>query len=117
MRRRVEFILGIIAGIIGILSGIFDGVIGDFMQVVSVTPIMIISNYFLEKTGTILVILSILGIVGAILANSNSILAGIFMLVAAFGGFLISMFVYILPATLFTIAGLMCFLRTPKYDE
>ena len=117
MGRRAEFILGIIAGIIGILSGLFDGVIGGFMEAISVAPVMIISNYFLEKTGTILVILSILGIVGAILANSNSVLAGIFMLVAAFGGFLISMFVYILPAALFTIAGLMCFLRTPKYDE
>lgn len=117
MKRKTEFVLGIIGGIIGILSGIFDGVIGRVMQVVSVTPIMTISNYLLEKSGTILVILSVLGIVGAIIVNSNNILAGIFMLIAGVGGFLIAMFVYMLPAILFTIAGLMCFLRKPQYYE
>lgn len=117
MRRRAEFVLGIIAGIIGILSGIFEGLIGGMLGVMSVTPMMGIANYFLEKSGTILVILSVLGIVGAILANSNNVLAGIFMLIAAVGGFLIAMFVYMLPAVLFVIAGLMCLLRTPKYKN
>ncbi|MGL4762856.1 MAG: DUF4064 domain-containing protein [Sarcina sp.] len=114
MRRRAEFILGIIAGIIGIIVGLFDGIIGGFMNLMPMNNIMGLENYFLEKTGTILVILSILGIVGAILANSNSTLAGVFMLISGLGGFLISMFLYMLPAILFTVAGLMCILRMPK---
>lgn len=115
MKRRAEFVLGIIAGILGVLAGLFDGVIGGFMNLMPMNSMMGIENYFLEKTGTILVVLSILGIVGAIIASSNNVLAGVFMLIAGFGGFLIAMFLYMLPAILFTVAGLMCLLRTPKY--
>ncbi|MGL4449737.1 MAG: DUF4064 domain-containing protein [Sarcina sp.] len=118
MKRRAEFVLGIIAGVLGILGGLFEGVIGEVMNLTTtVLPIMGLENYILEKSGTVLVILSILGIVGAILANSSNILAGIFMLIAAGIGFLISMFIYMIPAIIFAVAGLMCLLRTPKYTN
>ena len=104
--RKNEFILGIIAGVIGIfisIGGLLLGFIGSSLGLGSGSIIV----------AAITAIVSIVGLIGAILVRKESkekistwtmIGVGIIGLIAA--GFL-----YIVPALLFIIAGIMVLTR------
>ncbi|PEY30759.1 hypothetical protein CN354_24205 [Bacillus cereus] len=60
------------------------------------------------------VALSILGIVGSVMVKSKAKVGGAMMTIAAIGGFICISFIYILPAVLLLIGGLMGLLRKEK---
>jgi hypothetical protein len=62
-------------------------------------------------TGIIALVLSILGIVGAVLVKKKAVVGSILMLIAAIGGFICLSWTYIVSAVLFLIAGLLGLFR------
>lgn len=101
-RRTTEFVLGLIGGIFGVIAGIIALFIGGLGEA-----------FGAEGTGTIgglafgAIIFSVLGIIGSVLVRSKGKLGGIFMTVAAVGGFICVSAFYILPGVLLLIPGLM----------
>jgi len=98
----VEFILGLIGGIIGFLAGVVAigiGVLGSAFAVKESSSLI--------GLGIGGVIFSIIGIVGAAIVKSNTKNAGYLMIISAIGGlFCISVF-YILSFILLIIGGVM----------
>lgn len=109
MNRTTEFILGLIGGIFGIISALMALFIGS-----AATAIGASGGSSVSCLGIVALILSILGLVGGCIVKSKTKLAGIFMIVAAVGGFIcVSMF-YILPGILLLIGGIMALVKKNK---
>ncbi|MFJ8531494.1 DUF4064 domain-containing protein [Bacillus sp. NPDC094106] len=109
MKRTTEFVLGLIGGIFGILCAfiaLFIGGIASAMEADGANSVI--------GLGWLAVLLSILGIVGSVVVRSNAKAGGIMMTIAAIGGFICVSFVYILPAVLLLIGGLMGIFRKDK---
>ena len=106
MKRTKEFVLGLIGGIFGIIGSLMAMFIGGAATAFG-------SSHGSTITGSAIIalILSILGIIGSVIATNKTTLAGIFLIAAAIIGFICIFMFYILPGILLLIAGLMCFLR------
>ncbi|HFK1548840.1 DUF4064 domain-containing protein [Bacillus albus] len=109
MKRTTEFVLGLIGGIFGILCAfiaLFIGGVASAMEAEGASNVI--------GLGWVAVALSILGIVGSVMVKSKAKVGGAMMTIAAIGGFICISFIYILPAVLLLIGGLMGILRKEK---
>ena len=98
----VEFILGLIGGLIGFFAGIAALVIGGLASAFSVDGG---SNIIGLGFGAI--IFSIVGIVGAAIVKSKTKIAGYLMIISAIGGLICISAFYILSFILLIIGGIM----------
>ncbi|PRP93743.1 hypothetical protein TUN_44790 [Bacillus sp. M21] len=109
MKRTTEFVLGLIGGIFGILCAfiaLFIGGVASAMEAEGAGSVI--------GLGWAAVALSILGIVGSVMVKSKAKVGGAMMTIAAIGGFICISFIYILPAVLLLIGGLMGIFRKEK---
>lgn len=109
MKRTAEFVLGLIGGIFGILCAfiaLFIGRVASAMEAEGASNVI--------GLGWAAVVLSILGIVGSVMVKSKAKVGGAMMTIAAIGGFICISFIYILPAVLLLIGGLMGIFRKEK---
>lgn len=109
MKRTTEFVLGLIGGIFGILCAciaLFIGGVASAMEAEGASNVI--------GLGWAAVALSILGIVGSVMVKSKAKVGGAMMTIAAIGGFICISFIYILPAVLLLIGGLMGIFRKEK---
>ncbi|MED3394434.1 DUF4064 domain-containing protein [Bacillus wiedmannii] len=109
MKRTTEFVLGLIGGIFGILCAfiaLFIGGVASAMEAEGASNVI--------GLGWVAVALSILGIVGSVMVKSKAKVGGAMMTIAAIGGFICISFIYILPAVLLLIGGLMGIFRKEK---
>jgi hypothetical protein len=98
----VEFILGLLGGIIGFFAGVAAIVIGSLGSAFAVNGASSIVGL-----GLLALVFSIIGIIGAAIVKSKTKTAGYLMIISAIGGlFCISAF-YILSFILLIIAGVM----------
>jgi len=106
MNRTAEFVLGLIGGIFGFIGAIMALFVGGVDAAFSDTGTSQVTSL-----GWSAFLFSILAIVGSVVIRSRSTLGGVFLVVAAIGGFIsISMF-YLVPGILILIAGIMGFVR------
>ena len=98
----VEFILGLIGGIIGFFAGIAAILIGSIASAFSVNSA---SNVIGLGFGAI--IFSIIGIVGTAIVKSKTKIAGYLMIISAVGGLICISAFYILSFILLIIGGIM----------
>lgn len=101
-KRTVELVLGLIGGILGIIAGIYAMNIGGLASVFQVDKAVTVNNF-----GIGAILLSIVGIIGAVVVRSKGKLGGIFMIIAALGGLLCITYFYIPSGILLVIPGLM----------
>lgn len=106
MKRTAEFVLGLIGGILGILASLSGVLFGAVATAMNVDAGGVVSG---ASWGAL--ILSILGIVGASMIKKKTLVASIFLLVAAIGGFICLSVIYVIPAILLLIAGIMGLVR------
>lgn len=113
-KRTVEFILGLIGGILGFLAAMAAlalGALAGGLGAAIDSEEAMQSGAFVITLGFAAIVFSIIGIIGAALVKSKPKVSGVLMLVSAFGGlFSISMF-YSLSFILLLIAGLMAILK------
>lgn len=105
-KRTVEFVLGLIGGILGFFGAIFALAVGGIVGVFGAEGASTVSNL-----GWAGIFFSILGIVGAALVKSKTKLAGWLMIVSAVGGVISISFAYALSFILLIIAGLMAVIK------
>ena len=98
----VEFILGLIGGIIGFLAGFAAIAIGGLGSAMSVNGASGIIGL-----GIGAIIFSIIGIIGAAIVKNKTKIAGYLMIISAIGGLICVSAFYILSFVLLIIAGLM----------
>lgn len=112
MKRTVEFIFGLIGGIIGFicaLAALFIGGIGEAFNAEGAETV--------GNLGVAAIVFSIIAIIGAALVKSKPKFAGVLFVISAIGGFIsISMF-YILPGILILIAGIMALFKKEQEDK
>ncbi|MDA2311012.1 DUF4064 domain-containing protein [Bacillus cereus group sp. MYBK32-1] len=116
MKNKLEFILGLIGGILGILFSsfaIFIGFISDLGPIMDSTTGEIPTNTTMIL-GSISLIASILGIIGSILIKTKRTLGSLIMIISAIVGFLCISIVYILPGVFFLVSSLMIIFRKNK---
>ena len=98
----VEFILGLIGGIIGFLAGgvaIIVGSLGSAFALSGASDVI--------GLGVGAIIFSIIGIIGAAIVKSKTKIAGYLMIISAIGGLICISAFYILSFILLIIAGIM----------
>ncbi|MEH7439314.1 DUF4064 domain-containing protein [Neobacillus drentensis] len=101
-KRTLELVLGLLGGIGGLFAGVFALFFRGLDVAFNGTGTSLLGNLGLSA-----IMFSVLGIVGSILVRKNGKLGGLFMTLAAIGGF-ISVFVfYIVPGILLLIPGIM----------
>ncbi|MDO8633758.1 MAG: DUF4064 domain-containing protein [archaeon] len=112
--RTVEFVLGLIGGILGffgalaaLLLGGLAGAIGEAVESKEVVD----SSSFIVVLGFAAIIFSIVGIVGSVLVRNKPRLGGALMLVSAIGGLISISWFYSLSFILLLIGGLMGVLK------
>lgn len=112
--RTVEFVLGLIGGILGffaaiaaILLGGLGAAIGEAVENQETAS----SGSFIILLGFAAIIFSIVGIVGAALVKGKPKLGGALMLVSAIGGLISISWFYSLSFILLLIGGLMGILK------
>jgi len=105
MKRKVEFVLGLVGGILGIISGISAMTIGGIGTTFNVV------GSDVGSLGISAMILSTIGIIGAVIVNSKTKTGGWFMVIAAVGGVISVSIFYILPGVLLITGGLMALLK------
>lgn len=95
MKKTTEFVLGLIGGIFGIIGSLMAIFIGGAATAFG-------SSHGSTITGSALIVLivSILGIIGSVIASKQTMLAGIFLIAAAVIGFICIFMFYILPGIL-----------------
>jgi len=98
----VEFILGLIGGIIGFFAGIAALLIGSLASAFSVS-----GGSTAIGLGFGAILFSIIGIVGAALVKSKTKIAGYLMIISAIGGLICVSVFYILSFILLIIGGIM----------
>ena len=105
-KRTVEFVLGLIGGILGFFGAIFALAVGGIAGAFGAESASMVSNL-----GWSAILFSILGIVGAALVKSKTKLGGWFMIISAVGGVISISFAYALSFILLVIAGLMAVIK------
>ena len=98
----VEFILGLLGGIIGFFAGGAALFIGSLGSAFSVS-----GAYNLVGLGFGEIIFSIIGIIGAAIVKSKTKVSGYLMIISAIGGLICISAFYILSFILLIIAGVM----------
>jgi Protein of unknown function (DUF4064)/zinc-ribbon domain len=98
----VEFILGLIGGILGFLVGLAEIAFGSLGTAFAVQGS---SNIIGLGFGAI--IFSIIGIVGAAIVKNHTKIAGYLMIISAIGGLICASIFYILSFILLIIGGIM----------
>jgi hypothetical protein len=98
----VEFILGLIGGIIGFLAGAFAIMFGGLASAFAVKGASDIVGL-----GMGAILFSIIGIIGAAIVKSRTKIAGYLMIISAIGGLICISAFYILSFILLIIAGIM----------
>lgn len=98
----VEFILGLLGGVLGFFAGIAAIGVGAFGSAFSVQGASSIIGL-----GVGAVIFSIIGIVGAAIVKTNTKNAGYLMIISAIGGLICISAFYILSFILLIIGGVM----------
>jgi uncharacterized membrane protein len=101
-KRTAEFVLGLIGGIFGIIAGIMAMTIGGVASAFSADGANTITSL-----GIGAILLSVLGIVGAVVVRNKGKLGGLFMTIAAIGGIICVSYFYILSGILLIIPGIM----------
>lgn len=92
MKRKLEFILGLIGGILGLLMALYFELVLFFLLRIH-----------------LLLLFSIVGLVGAILVRKKEYnkLPGYLMVIGGVGGFIAAYAFFYIPAALLVIAGLL----------
>ncbi|MBC6972458.1 DUF4064 domain-containing protein [Bacillus sp. Xin] len=113
MKRKIEFILGIIGGILGILISLlimFIGYLNELGPVLESSTGEVPTNKNMIL-GLISLVISILGIVGSMLIKTKEGIGSLIMIVAAISGFICISVLYILPGIFLLISSLMIIFR------
>lgn len=110
MLRTVEFILGLIGGILSSVAGfvilMFSFSYGNFFRIIPAGAE--ISDTMAVMAGVIILLTALLGLAGAIFVKRRSVMGGIFMLVSGILLLAVSGFPWsILWATELIVAGVM----------
>lgn len=108
-KKKVELVLGLIGGILGIISGIYAMNIGGLASVFHIDRAVTINNF-----GIGAIVLSIIGIIGALVIKNKEKLGGILMVIAALGGIVCITYFYIPSGILLIIPGLMSIFSKDK---
>jgi len=106
MARTVEFVLGLIGGIIGFFGAVIAllfGGLGGALGAEGASQIV--------GLGWLAILFSIAGIVGAALVKGKRRTGGWLMVISAVGGVISVSFAYALAFILLIIAGLMALIR------
>jgi hypothetical protein len=98
----VEFILGLLGGIIGFLAGFVAIAVGSLGSAFAVNGASTVVGLGLGA-----IVFSIIGIIGAAIVKSKTKLAGYLMIISAIGGLICISAFYILSFILLIIAGIM----------
>lgn len=104
--RTMELVFGILGGFFGLIGGIAAIVIGSFGEAFNFagySDIMIL--------GTVAIVVSITGVVGAVLVKKNPKLGGSIMVLSGIMGFICIFVFYILGGIFMVIGGLMALIR------
>jgi hypothetical protein len=107
MGRTVEFVLGLIGGIIGFFGAIIALMIGGIGSALGGGK----GASLLTSLGWMAILFAIVGIVGAALVKSKTKLGGWLMIISAIGGVISVSFAYALSFVLLIIAGLMAVIK------
>ena len=105
-KRTVEFVLGLIGGIVGFFGAIFALFVGGLAGAFGAKSASLVVG-----AGWFAILFSILGIVGAALVKSKTKLGGWLMIISAVGGVISISFAYALSFVLLIIAGLMAVIK------
>ncbi|MEN4017576.1 MAG: DUF4064 domain-containing protein [Methanobacterium sp.] len=104
--RTLELVLGIMGGFFGLLGGIGAVMIGSFGEAFNVagySDIMI--------SGTIAIIVSITGVIGAVMVKNKPQTGGIIMILSAIIGFICIFVFYILGGFFLALGGVLALVR------
>jgi len=104
--RTLELVLGITGGFFGLLGGIAAILIGSFGEAFNIagySDIMVL--------GSVALIASITGIIGAVMVRSNPRWAGILMILSGVIGFICIFVFYILGGFFLVLGGVLALLR------
>jgi hypothetical protein len=112
-KRTVEFVLGLIGGILGFI------IIFSIMGFISAGDVILgtegsETSQSLISSGWWGILFSIIGIVGASIVKNKTKVAGWMMIVAAVGGIFSAGLFFLLPFVLLIIAGLMALIKKGK---
>lgn len=109
--RTLEFVLGLIGGIVGIILSLLvvlgGGVIANLGLGVGEDAL----GGAIMLTGILAIVASVLGIVGSIVVRKKGLAGGIIMVIAAVGGFICLSTGYLIPAIILAVAGLLGIFR------
>lgn len=109
MNRRTELYLGMAGGILGIIASIWSAFYNAAWN-------LILYPYYIYSNHIALFIISIIGILGASLVRTHSRWAAACMLIAAILGFVLSSALYLIPAILLFVGGVMSLYRGYGHD-
>lgn len=104
--RTLELVLGIMGGFFGLLGGIAALMIGSFGEAFNFagySDIMIL--------GTVAIIVSITGVIGAVLVKNNRKLGGLLMILSGIIGFICIFVFYILGGFFLVLGGVLALIR------
>jgi hypothetical protein len=104
--RTLELVLGIIGGFFGLMGGIGAVLIGSFGSAFNATgysDIMV--------SGIVAIVVSIMGIIGAVLVRNKPKLGGLLMILSGIIGFICIFVFYVLGGVFLVIGGLLALLR------
>lgn len=104
--RTMELILGVIGGFFGLLGGIAAVMIGSMGQAFNFagySDIMIL--------GIVAIIVSITGIIGAVIVKNNRKLGGMLMMLSGIIGFICIFVFYIIGGFFLVLGGVLALVR------
>jgi hypothetical protein len=107
MKRTTEFVLGLIGGILGV----FASFMGMFVGTIDAS---IHGQSGMMGLGDWALILSLIGIVGSVTVKFKPVTGGVFMVVAAIGGFICVYMAYTLPGILLLLGGILGIFKREK---
>lgn len=105
-RRTTEFVLGLIAGILGFFAAVFALAVGTAGSALGAEGAGDIVGLGWAAMG-----FSVLGIIGSVVVKRNDKWGGGLLLIAGIGGLISISFFYILSFVLFLIAGLLALFK------
>ncbi|MEN4006411.1 MAG: DUF4064 domain-containing protein [Methanobacteriaceae archaeon] len=100
--RTLELVFGIIGGIFGLLGGIAAVMIGSFGEAFNAS-----GSSDIIVLGVVTIIVSIAGIIGAVIVRNNHKLAGVLMILSGIIGFICIFVFYIIGGFFLVLGGIM----------
>ena len=104
--RTMELVFGIIGGFFGLVGGIAAVMVGSFGQAFNFDGYSVI-----VISGVVAIIVSITGIIGAILVRNNRKLGGLLMILSGIIGFICIFMFYILGGFFLVLGGVLALVR------